>query len=57
MGGTLDLVATFPNTKPVKIVHIGDLADSEQLEDDAPASIRQRAIEGRSFDSNKLKID
>jgi hypothetical protein len=37
MGGTLDLDATFPNTKPVKIVHIGDLADSEQLEDDATA--------------------
>ncbi|MBX9772759.1 MAG: helix-turn-helix domain-containing protein [Candidatus Obscuribacterales bacterium] len=27
MGGSLDLVASFPNSKPVKIVHIGDLAD------------------------------
>ena len=25
MGGTLDLVASFPNSKPVKITHIGDL--------------------------------
>jgi DNA-binding XRE family transcriptional regulator len=29
MGGTLDLIATFPNTKPVKIVNIGDLADTD----------------------------
>jgi DNA-binding transcriptional regulator YiaG len=28
MGGTLDLIASFPNSKPVKIVHIGDLADA-----------------------------
>ena len=25
MGGTLDLIASFPNSKPVKIVDIGDL--------------------------------
>jgi transcriptional regulator with XRE-family HTH domain len=33
MGGTLDLIATFPNAKPVKIVHIGDLADTDQEEE------------------------
>lgn len=27
MGGSLDLVASFPNSKSIKIVHIGDLAD------------------------------
>ena len=27
MGGTLDLVATFPNSQPVKIVNIGELKD------------------------------
>jgi len=33
MGGTLDLVATFPNRRPVKIVQIGDLdEDSEKFE-------------------------
>lgn len=29
MGGTLDLVATFPNSPPVKIVNIGDLSEEE----------------------------
>lgn len=29
MGGTLDLVATFPNSQPVKIVNIGDLSEEE----------------------------
>ncbi|MBX9723619.1 MAG: helix-turn-helix domain-containing protein [Candidatus Obscuribacterales bacterium] len=29
MGGTLDLVATFPNKPPVKIVNIGDLSDGD----------------------------
>ncbi|MBX9692719.1 MAG: helix-turn-helix domain-containing protein [Cyanobacteria bacterium] len=32
MGGTLDLVATFPDHEPVKIVNIGDLADEEAEE-------------------------
>lgn len=27
MGGSLDLVVSFPNSKPVKISHIGDLSD------------------------------
>jgi transcriptional regulator with XRE-family HTH domain len=27
MGGELNLVASFPNMQPVKIVHIGDLAN------------------------------
>lgn len=34
MGGTLELVATFPDTGPVKIVNIGDLDpydDEEEL--------------------------
>lgn len=31
MGGSLDLVASFPNSKPVKIVHIGDLADEASI--------------------------
>jgi transcriptional regulator with XRE-family HTH domain len=30
MGGTLELIATFPDTGPVKIVHIGELDDSEE---------------------------
>ncbi|MBZ0185836.1 MAG: helix-turn-helix domain-containing protein [Candidatus Obscuribacterales bacterium] len=29
MGGTLDLVATFPDSKPVKIIQIGDLDDGD----------------------------
>ena len=29
MGGTLELVATFPESGPVKIVNIGDLAGEE----------------------------
>ena len=39
MGGTLDLVATFPNSRPVKIVNIGDLSEdpqSPQLEEVRP---------------------
>lgn len=32
MGGTLDLIAKFPDSPPVKIVHIGDLAETgEQI--------------------------
>jgi transcriptional regulator with XRE-family HTH domain len=32
MGGTLDLIVTFPNSQPVKIIHIGDLdQDKEEL--------------------------
>jgi transcriptional regulator with XRE-family HTH domain len=33
MGGTLDLIATFPNAPPVKIVHIGDLSDDAESQD------------------------
>lgn len=33
MGGTLELVATFPNQPPVKIVHIGDIGESEEYAD------------------------
>lgn len=33
MGGTLDLVATFPDQEPVKIVNIGDLADEETADE------------------------
>jgi len=29
MGGTLELIATFPDTGPVKIVNIGSLGDGE----------------------------
>jgi len=35
MGGTLELVATFPETGPVKITNLGDLED-EQEETAAP---------------------
>ena len=33
MGGTLELVATFPDTGPVKIVNIGDLDPSDEEEE------------------------
>lgn len=33
MGGTLDLIATFPDAPPVKIVHIGDLSEEAESED------------------------
>ena len=33
MGGTLELVATFPDTGPVKIVNIGDLDPSDDEEE------------------------
>ena len=29
MGGRLDLIASFPKTKPVKIIHLGDLANED----------------------------
>ena len=32
MGGSLDLVVSFPNMQPVKIIHIGDLDLREQDE-------------------------
>ncbi len=32
MGGTLDLIATFPESGPVKIVNIGDLDHAEEEE-------------------------
>lgn len=32
LGGKLELVAKFPNSKPVKIAHIGDLLDGEYFE-------------------------
>lgn len=35
MGGTLDLVATFPNCKPVKIVEIGDLENTDKEQESA----------------------
>ncbi len=38
MGGTLDLIATFPNSAPVKIVHIGDLIDRTESEESAQVS-------------------
>jgi transcriptional regulator with XRE-family HTH domain len=33
MGGSLELVATFPDTGPVKIVNIGDLDRSDEEEE------------------------
>jgi transcriptional regulator with XRE-family HTH domain len=30
LGGTLDLVASFPDATPVKIIHIGDLAEEPE---------------------------
>ena len=33
MGGTLELVATFPDTGPVKIVNLGDLEPSDEEEE------------------------
>ena len=33
MGGSLELVATFPDTGPVKIVNIGDLDPSDEDEE------------------------
>jgi transcriptional regulator with XRE-family HTH domain len=30
MGGTLELIATFPETGPVKIANLGDLAEDEE---------------------------
>ena len=38
MGGTLELVATFPDTGPVKIANIGALADEEAETDIEHAS-------------------
>lgn len=38
MGGTLELVATFPDTGPVKITNIGELADDEVETDIGHAS-------------------
>lgn len=36
MGGTLELVATFPDTGPVKIVNIGEICDEEADADVTP---------------------
>ena len=38
MGGTLDLVASFPNSPPVKIVNIGDLSDDESAPEEETAT-------------------
>jgi transcriptional regulator with XRE-family HTH domain len=34
MGGTLELIATFPDTGPVKIANIGSLDDGEDQEEE-----------------------
>ncbi|HIA55131.1 MAG TPA: transcriptional regulator [Candidatus Melainabacteria bacterium] len=34
MGGTLDLIASFPNSKPVKIIHIGDLDEASDVNEE-----------------------
>ncbi len=34
MGGTLDLIASFPNSKPVKIIHIGDLDEESDVNEE-----------------------
>jgi transcriptional regulator with XRE-family HTH domain len=41
MGGTLELIATFPDTGPVKIAKLGDLVDSEEVEEVAPLGPKQ----------------
>ncbi len=38
MGGQLDLVASFPNSSPVKITHIGDLGDDEGSDQESLSS-------------------
>jgi transcriptional regulator with XRE-family HTH domain len=37
MGGTLELIATFPDTGAVKIAKLGDLTDSEEVQKYATA--------------------
>lgn len=34
LGGTLDLIASFPNSKPVKIIHIGDLDEESDVNEE-----------------------
>lgn len=34
MGGSLDLIASFPNSKPVKIIHIGDLDEESDVNEE-----------------------
>ncbi|MBI4532778.1 MAG: helix-turn-helix transcriptional regulator [Candidatus Melainabacteria bacterium] len=43
MGGQLDLIASFPNRKPVKLIHIGDL-DEEDSGDALDESTDQRPL-------------
>jgi transcriptional regulator with XRE-family HTH domain len=38
MGGRLDLIASFPNMQPVKVVHIGDLAPGDENEEKVEAT-------------------
>ncbi|HEY9716513.1 MAG TPA: transcriptional regulator [Trichormus sp.] len=38
MGGTLELIATFPDTGPVKIANIGELDDGEENTEGEQAS-------------------
>ena len=37
MGGTLELIATFPETGPIRIAHLGDLSDEQEQEELASA--------------------
>lgn len=39
MGGSLDLIATFPNQRPVKITQIGELTGSAAEQDDLVESV------------------
>ncbi|MCC7531657.1 MAG: XRE family transcriptional regulator [Candidatus Melainabacteria bacterium] len=34
MGGSLDLIDSFPNSKPVKIIHIGDLDEESDINEE-----------------------
>jgi transcriptional regulator with XRE-family HTH domain len=42
MGGTLELIATFPDTGPVKIANIGSLGDGEDHEDEQQQQQQQQ---------------
>ncbi|MBZ0187634.1 MAG: hypothetical protein K8F91_15410, partial [Candidatus Obscuribacterales bacterium] len=44
MGGTLELIATFPDTGPVKIGNIGDLDGGDEEEEEEEEEENQEQI-------------
>lgn len=56
MGGTLDLIASFPNSKPVKIVHIGELS-GETTQAPVKTARRRTAASRKRITANRKRAN